>query len=78
MKTMEECVRADDRVMQLSYTAEVCISSVLFCHGIDGHCHTCVDCALMEAQLEQGKHLTQACRNWKPVDYVETGHAVAS
>ena len=78
MKTMGGCGRADDRVMQLSYTAEVCISSACFCYGIDGHCQTCVDCALMEAQLEQGKHLTQACRNWKPVDHVETGHAVAA
>ena len=78
MKTMEEWGRADDRVIQLSYTAEVCISSAWFCYGIDGHCHTCVDCALMEAQLKQGKHLTQACRNWKPEDHVETGHAVAA
>ena len=32
MKTMEEWGRADERVMQLSYTAEVCISSAWFCY----------------------------------------------
>ena len=78
MKTMEEWGRADDRVIQLSYTAEVCISSAWFCYGIDGHCSTCVGCALMKAKLEQGQHLTHGYRNWKPVHHVETGHAVAA
>ena len=49
MEVMEEWGRADDRVMQRSYIAEVCISCAWFCHEIDGHCHTCAGCALMQA-----------------------------
>ena len=70
---------ADDRVIQRSYTAKVCISCAWFAYGMDAHCHTCVGCALMqEAQLEQVQHRTHGCRNWKPVRHVETGPAVAA
>ena len=66
MEAMEEWGHADDRMIQRSYTSEVCISCAWFTYGMDAHCHTCVGCALMQAQLEQGQHLTHRCRNWKP------------
>ena len=78
MEAMEEWGQADDRVIQRSYTSEVCISCAWFTYGIDAHCHTCVGCALMQALLEKGQHLTHSCRNWKPVHHVETGPAVAA
>ena len=78
MLAMEEWGHADDRVIQRSYTAEVCISCAWFTYGIDAHCHTCVGCALMQALLEQGQHLTHGCRNRKPVHHVETVPAVAA
>ena len=78
MLAMEEWGHADDRVIQRSYTAEVCISCAWFTYGMDAHCHTCVGCALMQAQLEQGQHLTHRCRNWKPVHHVKTGPAIAA
>jgi len=40
---------------------------------MDGHCYTVVGCALQEAQLQRGQHLTPAaatgrqCTTWKPV-----------
>ena len=52
MLAMEEWGHADDRVIQRSYTAEVCMSCAWFTYGIDAHCHTCVGCALIEALLE--------------------------
>ena len=73
MEAMEEWDRADDRVIQRSCTVEACISCAWFTYGIDAHCHTCVGCALMQAQLEKGQHLTHGCRNrsqcitWKQV-----------
>ena len=51
MEAMEEWGHANDRVIQRSYTAEVCISCAWFTYGVDAHCHTCVGCALMQAQL---------------------------
>ncbi len=78
MEAMEEWGHADDSVIQRSCTAEACISCAWFTYGMDAHCRTCVGCALMQAQLEQGKHLTHRCRNWKPVHHVETSPAVAA
>ena len=75
---MEEWGHADDRVIQRQYSEKVCMSCAWFTYGIDAHCHTCVGCALMEALLEQGQHLTHGCRNWKPVHQMETGPAVAA
>mgnify|MGYP004190913227 CR=1 FL=1 len=42
-------------------------ASMALCRSIriDAHCHTCVGCALIEALLEQGQHLTHGCRQWK-------------
>ena len=78
MLAMEEWGHADDRVIQRQYSEKVCMSCAWFTYGLDAHCHTCVGCALMEALLEQGQHLTHGCRNWKPVHHVETGPAVAA
>ena len=78
MLAMEEWDHADDRVIQRSYTAEACISRARFTYGTNTHCHTCVGCALMQPQLQQGQHLTHRCRNWKPVHHVETAPAVAA
>ena len=78
MPAMEEWAHVDDRVMQRSYTAEVCISCAWFTYGMDAHCHTCVGCALMEKQLEQGQHLTHCCRNWKAVHKMKIGGTVAA
>ena len=78
MEAMEEWGHADDRVMQRSYTVEVCISCAWFTYGMDAHCHTCVGCALMEKQLEQGQHLTHCCRNWKAVHKMEICGTVAA
>jgi len=78
MLAMEEWGHADDRVIQRQYSKKVCMSCAWFTYGIDAHCHTCVGCALMEALLEQGQHLTHGCRNWKPVHHVETGPAVTA
>ena len=47
---MEAWPHADDRVMQRSYTEQVCISCARFTYGMDGHCHTVVGCALQEVQ----------------------------
>ena len=60
VEAMEEWPYADDRVMQRSYTAEVCVACAWFCFGIDGYCHTSVGCALKQAQLQQGQHLPMA------------------
>ena len=38
---------------------------------MDGHCYTVVGCALQEAQLQRGQHLTHCCRNWKAVHHME-------
>ena len=62
MEAMDEWGHADDRVIQHSYTAEVCILCAWFTYGMDAHCHTFVGRALMQAQLEQDKHLTHRCR----------------
>ncbi len=35
-------------------------------------------CALMQAQLEQGQHLTHCCRNWKAVHKMEISGTVAA
>ena len=78
IEAMKEWGHADHRVMQRSYTAEACVSCAWFCYGMDQHCHTCVGCALMQAQLEQGQHLTHRCRNWKAPHQAETGPAVAA
>ena len=78
MEAMEEWGHADDRVMQRSYTAEVCVSCAWFTYGMNAHCHTCVGCALMEKQLEQGQHLTHCCRNWKAVHKMEICGTVAA
>ena len=78
VEAMEEWPYADDLVMQRSYTAEVCVACAWFCFGMDAHCRTCVGCALQQAQLQQGQHLTHGFRNWKPVHNVETGPAVAA
>ena len=78
MEAMEEWGQADDRVIQRSYISEVCISCAWFTYGIDAHCHTCVGCALMEKQLEQGQHLTHCCRNWKAVHKMEISGTVAA
>ena len=72
MGTMEEWGHADDRVIQRQYSEKVCMSCAWFTYGIDAHCHTCVGCALMEALLEQGQHLTGAAirnprTNWEQV-----------
>ena len=75
---MEEWVHADNRVIQRSYTAEVCISCAWFTYGMNARCHTCVGCALMQAQLEHGQHLSNGCRNWKPVHHAKTGLAIAA
>ncbi|MEC7738383.1 MAG: hypothetical protein VYE46_05865 [Cyanobacteriota bacterium] len=73
MEAMEEWGHADDRVIQRQlHRRDVHL------YGMDVHCHTCVGCALIEALLEQGQHLTLGCRNWKPVHHVETGPAVAA
>ncbi|MDC3010013.1 hypothetical protein OAZ06_03560 [Synechococcus sp. AH-736-G20] len=45
---------------------------------MDGHCYTVVGCALQEAQLQRGRHLTHCCRNWKAVHHMEAGPAVAA
>ena len=78
MEAMEEWGHADDRVIQRSHTSEVCISCAWFTYGIDAHCHTCVGCALMEKQLEQGQHLTHCCRNWKAVHKMEISGTFAA
>ena len=78
MLAMEEWSHADDRVMQRSYTAEVCVSCAWFTYGMNAHCQTCVGCALMEKQLEQGQHLTHCCRNWKAVHKMEISGTVAA
>ena len=57
--------------MQRSFTAQVCVSCAWFTYGMDGHCHTVVGCALQQAQLQQGQHLTHCCRNWKAVHKVD-------
>ena len=75
---MEEWGHADDCVIQRSYTAKVCISCAWSTHGMDANCRTCVGCALMQAQLEQGQHFTHGCRKWKPVHHVETGGRVTA
>ena len=73
MEAMEAWPHADERVMQRSYNEQVCISCAWFTYGMDGHCHTVVGCALQEAQLQRGQHLTHCCRTgrqcttWKPV-----------
>ena len=73
MLAMEEWGHADDRVIQRQYSEKVCMSCAWFTYGLDAHCHTCVGCALMEALLEQGQHLTHGCRNWKAVNRMGTG-----
>ena len=78
MEAMEEWGHADDRVIQRSYTAEVCISCAWFTYGMEAHCHTCVGCALMQARVEQGQHLMHRCLNRKPVHHVKTAPAVAA
>ncbi len=67
MEAMEEWGHTDDRVMQRSYTAEVYLSSAWFIYEMHAHCHTCVGCALMEKQLEQGQHLTHIAVTGKPL-----------
>ena len=78
MEAIEEWGHADDRVIQRQYSEKVCMSCAWFTYGIDAHCHTCVGCALMEALLEPGQHLTHGCPNWKPVHQMETGGTVAA
>ena len=78
MEAMEAWPHADERVMQRSYNEQVCISCAWFTYGLDGRCHTVVGCALQEAQLQQGQHLTHCCRNWKAVRHMETGPAAAA
>ena len=78
MEAMEEWVHADNLVIQRSYIAEVCISCAWFTYGMDVRCHTCVGCALMQAQLEYGQHLTHGCSNWKRMHQMETGGTVAA
>ena len=78
MEAMEAWPHADERVMQRSYNEQVCISCAWFTYGLDGRCHTVVRCALQEAQLQQGQHLTHCCRNWKAVHHMETGPAAAA
>ena len=78
MLAIEEWGHADACMMQHSYAAEVFISRAGFTYGIDAHCQTCVGCALMEALLEQGHHLTHGYSNLKPVHQIEIGGTVAA
>ena len=78
MEAMEAWPHADERVMQRSYNEQVCISCAWFTYGMDGHCHTVVRCALQEAQLQQGQHLTHCCRNWTAFHHMEAGPAAAA
>ena len=59
---------------------QVSISCAWFTYGMldDGHSYTVVGCALQEAQLQRGQHLTHCCRNWKAVHHMEAGPAVAA
>ena len=65
-------------MIQRQFSEKVCTSCAWFTYGINAPYRTCFGCALMEALLEQGQHLTHGCRNWKPVHHVETGSAVAT
>ena len=67
MESIEEWGRADDRVIQCSYTAGIYISCAWITYGMDAHCHACVGCALVQAMLEQGQDLTNSCRICKAV-----------
>ena len=78
VEAVEEWPYADDRVMQRSYTAEVCVACAWFCFGIDSSCHTSVVCALQQAQLQQGQYLTHCCRHWKAVHKMEICGTVAA
>ena len=78
MEAMEAWPHADERAMQRSFTQQVCISCAWFTYGMVGHCHRVVGCALQEAQLQQGQHLTHCCRNWKAVHTMEICGTVAA
>ena len=78
MEAMEEWGHADDRVIQRSYTAEVCISCAWFTYGMDAHCHTLLGCTLRRGLLQHGEHLTRQCEHWASVTEVDVGGTVAA
>ena len=78
MESMEEWGFPGHGVMQRSFDGSVCCTCRWFTYGMDKHCRTVVGCALLEAQLAQGDHLTHRCSDWSAVTGMKQGGTVAA
>jgi hypothetical protein len=63
---VEEWSYVDERELQNCRCSSVCVACQRFRHGVDQHCHTLVACNIRQKLLQQGQHLTKACKLWAP------------